>query len=226
MQTLTNHYKTLQIQPTATQAEIKQAYRRLAKIFHPDSQNKTANHEQIVHINAAYEILGDPQKRQSYDRQLSLTTEPNGRGTEPWVYKPQKTAAQADTELYDWINKIYKPINRIINQILKPFKSEVDQLAADPFDDELMENFQNYIERCKTSLEQAQKLFRSLPNPANVAGVAAHLYYTLNHLSDALDELEMFTMNYDDSYLHTGQEFFRIATRLRREVQEEMKKIS
>lgn len=226
MQTLTNHYKTLQVKPTATQAEIKQAYRRLAKIFHPDSQNKTADHEQIININAAYEILGDPQKRQSYDRQLSLTTESYSNPREPWVYKPQKTAAQADTELSDWINKIYKPINRIINQILKPFKSEVDQLAADPFDDELMENFQNYIERCRTSLEQAQKLFRSQPNPANVAGVAAHLYYTLNHLGDALDELEMFTMNYDDSYLHTGQEFFRIASRLRREVQEEMKKIA
>ena len=226
MQTLTNHYKTLQVKPTATQAEIKQAYRRLAKIFHPDSQNKTANHEQIININAAYEILGDPQKRQSYDRQLSLTTELDSNPREAWVYKPQKTSTQADTELSDWINKIYKPINRIINQILKPFKSEVNQLSADPFDDELMENFQNYIERCRTSLEQAQKLFRSQPNPTPLAGVAAHLYYTLNHLDDALGELEMFTMNYDDSYLHTGQEFFRIASRLRREVQEEMKKIA
>jgi molecular chaperone DnaJ len=66
-----NHYKTLKISPTATQAEIKQAYRRLVKIFHPDSHSSKADHEEIVRLNAAYEILGDAQRRQSYDRQFS-----------------------------------------------------------------------------------------------------------------------------------------------------------
>jgi len=38
-------------------AEIKQAYRRV-KLFHPDGNQETANHEQIIRINAAYEVLG------------------------------------------------------------------------------------------------------------------------------------------------------------------------
>lgn len=54
-----------------------------------------------------------------------------------------------------------------------------------------------------------------MPNPANLAGVAAHLYYCLNQVGDGLDELEFFTLNYDDHYLHTGQELFRIAEGLR-----------
>lgn len=227
MTTLKNYYSTLQVNPTSTAAEIKQAYRRLAKIFHPDSQTQSADHDRIIQINAAYEVLSDPQKRQSYDRQLGLEVNPYSNGFEPSIYKKQQQkATEADAELNVWINKVYKPINRSINQILKPLKSEVNKLSADPFDDELMEAFQAYIEICRKTLQQAQKLFRSQRNPSAVAGVAAHLYYTLNHLDDGLNELETFTLNYDDSSLHTGQEFFRIASRLRREAQEEMKKIS
>jgi molecular chaperone DnaJ len=227
MTTLKNYYSTLQVNPTSTPAEIKQAYRRLAKIFHPDSQTQSADHDRIIQINAAYEVLSDPQKRQSYDRQLGLGVNPYSNGFEPSISKKQQQkATEADAELTVWINKVYKPINRSINQIIKPLKSEINKLSADPFDDELMEAFQTYIEICRNTLQQAQKLFRSQRNPSPVAGVAAHLYYTLNHLDDGLNELETFTLNYDDSSLHTGQEFFRIASRLRREAQEEMKKIS
>ncbi|CAD5968885.1 Chaperone protein DnaJ [Planktothrix tepida] len=226
MTTLKNYYSMLQVNPTSTASEIKQAYRRLAKIFHPDSQTQSADHDRIIQINAAYEVLSDPQKRQSYDRQLGLEVNPYSNGFEPSISKKQQQkATEADAELNGWINKVYKPINRSINQILKPLKSEVNKLSADPFDDELMEAFQAYIELCRNALNKAQQLFRSQKNPSPVAGVAAHIYYTLNHLDDGLNELETFTLNYDDSSLHTGQEFFRIASRLRREAQEEMKKI-
>jgi len=66
-----NHYDTLHVHRAANQAEIKQAYRRLVKLFHPDGNQETADHEQIVRINAAYEVLGDATSRQSYDQQLS-----------------------------------------------------------------------------------------------------------------------------------------------------------
>ncbi|MEB3282191.1 MAG: DnaJ domain-containing protein [Lyngbya sp.] len=225
----TNHYQTLEIKPTATQSEIKQAYRRLAKIFHPDSQQETANHERIIRINAAYEVLSDPQRRQSYDQQLNTNsyyyTSTATTTSTVQTRKRRQTAQAVDAQLEEWLNQVYKPINRSLDRILKPFKSEVDKLSADPFDDELMEDFQIYIETCREVLAQAQNRFRSVPNPANVASVAAHLYYCLNHVSDGLEELEFFTVNYDDSCLHTGQEFFRIASGLRREIKQEMKKI-
>jgi preprotein translocase subunit Sec63 len=43
-----NHYDTLDVTPQATLAEIKQAYRRLAKRFHPDSKSETADPEKII----------------------------------------------------------------------------------------------------------------------------------------------------------------------------------
>ncbi|OIP70342.1 MAG: molecular chaperone DnaJ [Oscillatoriales cyanobacterium CG2_30_40_61] len=225
MTTLKNYYSTLEVNPAATAAEIKQAYRRLAKVFHPDSQNQAADHNLIIQINAAYEVLSDPQKRQSYDREIGLGKNPDFDSVKPFVSKVKKQATEADAELTIWINKVYKPINRYINQILKPLKSEINKLSADPFDDQLMEEFQAYIELCKNFLSQAQNLFRSRRNPSPVAGVAAHIYYTLNHLEDGLNELETFTLNYDYSSLHTGQEMFRMASGSRREAQEEMKKI-
>jgi molecular chaperone DnaJ len=61
-----------------------------------------------------------------------------------------------------------------------------------------------------------------MPNPSTVAGVAAHLYYCINQVGDGLDELERFTSSYNEYYLHTGQELFRIARGLRREAQAAM----
>jgi len=218
-----NHYQTLNVNPTATQAEIKQAYRRLVKLFHPDSNSKTAGHEEIVRLNAAYEILGDSQQRQSYDRQLSQHTKQQAQAANNVSYQQKQTARDADEQMEQWLMKVYKPVNRILNSILKPLKKEIDQLSADPFDDELIEKFQTYLETSRDFLEKAQNFFRSMPNPSNVAGVAAHLYYCINQVGDGIEELHLFTLNYDDRHLHTGQELFRIAAKLRREAQAELK---
>ncbi len=59
-----NHYQTLGIEKTATQEEIKKAYRKLASINHPDKGGDTAIFQKI---QAAYEVLGDPTKRKQYD---------------------------------------------------------------------------------------------------------------------------------------------------------------
>ena len=65
-----NHYKTLNVSPNASQAEIKQAYRRLAKQHHPDSNQGAVDGEGIIRINAAYEVLGDSNNRQLYALQI------------------------------------------------------------------------------------------------------------------------------------------------------------
>jgi len=61
-------YETLNIAENATKAEIKKAYRSLAKKYHPD-MNKDANAEdKFKEINAAYEVLSDEQKKAQYDQ--------------------------------------------------------------------------------------------------------------------------------------------------------------
>ncbi|HEY9852955.1 MAG TPA: DnaJ domain-containing protein [Leptolyngbyaceae cyanobacterium] len=228
-----NHYDTLQVNRQATQAEIKQSYRRLAKIYHPDSQHKSVDLEKIVQLNAAYEILGDPQQRQSYDRQLqgdsfaySDNWQQRAKAAEKQYQKQRDTAKDTDEQIQQWIVRVYQPVNRLLCRILNPLKEQISELAADPFDDELMEDFQDYLKDCRDLLDQAQFYFRSIPNPSPMAGVAASLYYCLDRVGDGIDELELFTLNYDDNYLHTGQEMFRIAAGLRREAQASMKSIA
>jgi molecular chaperone DnaJ len=218
-----NHYDTLHIAPTATSAEIKQSYRRLVKLFHPDSNQKTADPEQIVRINIAYEVLSDPQQRRTYDRKLHQNDLDNRqqRSAEAQTnyHHRRQTGQDADAQLQQWLKQVYVPVNRLLYNILSPLAEQIEELSADPFDDELMTDFQTYLEDCRHYLNQAQLTFRSLPNPATVAGVAAHLYYCLNQLGDGIEDLNLFTLNYDDHYLHTGQELFRIAAGLRREAQ-------
>jgi len=63
-----DYYATLGVGKAATEKEVKQAYRKLARKFHPDVNpgDKTAE-ARFKEINEAYEVLGDPGKRQRYD---------------------------------------------------------------------------------------------------------------------------------------------------------------
>ena len=62
-------YKVLGVDKKASQDEIKKAYRKLARQYHPDRNNGDAKaEERFKEISAAYDVLGDPDKRKQYDR--------------------------------------------------------------------------------------------------------------------------------------------------------------
>jgi curved DNA-binding protein len=66
--TFIDYYKVLGVPRTASQDEIKRAYRRLAKNYHPDVNNDAPDaKERFQEINEANEVLGDPEKRRRYD---------------------------------------------------------------------------------------------------------------------------------------------------------------
>lgn len=71
---MVNYYKVLKISPKATTAEIKSAYRRLARKLHPDVNNdsETATKDFALLVKA-YEILSDPQERAFFDKKLLKT---------------------------------------------------------------------------------------------------------------------------------------------------------
>lgn len=60
-------YETLGVSDTATEAEIKKSYRKLARQFHPDVNKDPDAEEKFKEINAAYEVLSDKQKKSQYD---------------------------------------------------------------------------------------------------------------------------------------------------------------
>src|SRR5919197_5890555 len=63
-----DYYSTLGVAKTATDKEIKQAYRKLARKHHPDvNPGDKAAESKFKELNEAYEVLGDPAKRKKYD---------------------------------------------------------------------------------------------------------------------------------------------------------------
>lgn len=65
---LPDYYAILEVSSTASLEDIKRAYRRLARLHHPDL-NKDAEDRHIKRINEAYGVLGDPTRRMAYDIQ-------------------------------------------------------------------------------------------------------------------------------------------------------------
>jgi curved DNA-binding protein len=64
-----DYYESLGVSRTASELEIKKAFRKLAREYHPDvAKNKKQAEEKFKEINEAYEVLSDPEKRKKYDQ--------------------------------------------------------------------------------------------------------------------------------------------------------------
>jgi molecular chaperone DnaJ len=79
-----DYYDVLGVARSATQEDVKKAFRRLAMKFHPDRNKSDDAHERFKSINEAYEVLSDPERRAVYDRFGHAGTEQafGGRGFE------------------------------------------------------------------------------------------------------------------------------------------------
>lgn len=79
-----DYYEILGVSKSATGDEIKKAYRKLAKKHHPDTNpGDKSSEETFKDINEAYEVLGDPEKRKTYDQFGSAQQFTNGSDFDP-----------------------------------------------------------------------------------------------------------------------------------------------
>ncbi|CAH2053439.1 unnamed protein product [Thlaspi arvense] len=78
----TDHYSTLNVDRNASLQDIKSAYRKLARKYHPDMNKNPGAEDKFKQISAAYEVLSDEEKRSAYDRFGEAGLEENFNGSQ------------------------------------------------------------------------------------------------------------------------------------------------
>ena len=93
MNQILDHYQTLQVEPEASVEDIKQAFRKLAKQYHPDKNpgRETSSEQMFRRITTAYQVLSDEQRRVRYD-----LTRQRPRAEFPNSYLERLRRTQAD----------------------------------------------------------------------------------------------------------------------------------
>ncbi|CCD18159.1 DnaJ domain [Trypanosoma vivax] len=79
----TKYYDALGVPPSASEDDIKRAYRRLALKYHPDKNKEPGANEKFKEVSVAYECLSDPEKRKRYDQFGEKGVEMDGAGVDP-----------------------------------------------------------------------------------------------------------------------------------------------
>ncbi|XP_064483698.1 dnaJ homolog subfamily C member 4-like isoform X2 [Ornithodoros turicata] len=116
-----NYYEALGVNPSCTQAEIRDAYVKLCKLYHPDKKGEMANHERFTEINEAYMVLSRSSERKLYDENLLHTYQPyksnmqrsNARPEEPIIFTNQQF--RRETGAY------YRSSSRPYDRRMKPY---------------------------------------------------------------------------------------------------------
>ncbi|KAI0550521.1 DnaJ domain-containing protein [Xylaria curta] len=100
----TTYYDALGVQPTATEIEIKKAYRKLAIVHHPDKNpNDPTAHEKFQTIGEAYQVLSDKDLRAAYDKYGKESAKPGEGFVDPAEFFSSIFGGEA---FVDWIGEI------------------------------------------------------------------------------------------------------------------------
>ena len=218
-----NFYKELGLEKNATKSEIKSSYRSLVKQHHPDAGGEK---ERFLAIQNAWETLNDPIKKEQYDRNFFSSNSSFDSLKENWEEKlnsKKYNSSNKDKEVETWIKEIYTPINRLISQIIKPLNNEIKELSADPYDDQLMENFCSYISLSQKKIEKVEKIYNKKLVPKSISNLGLDLYHCFSQVKDALSELDRYTQGYVDNYLFDGKEMIKEAKRIQSKMSIEQK---
>ena len=221
-----NFYSIFGVSQNANKNELKAAYRRLVKKHHPDTGG---DKNKFLEIQLAWETLNDPIKKEKYDRTISYPKEYSNIENSNWSsgLKSKKDSSNSkDNEIKKWIKNIYFPINKSINEIIKPLNNEIKKLSADPYDEILMDEFCKYISASQKKMEKVSLRYKSNAVPETITSLGLDLYHCYSQVQDALDELDRYTQGYVDDYLFDGKEMMQEAKRIQRKMLIDQKNIS
>ena len=207
-------YKILKVDSSTKLEEIKQAYRKLVKIHHPD---KGGDAKVILEINAAWEILKKTHK------DLNLDKANKSKIHKESEFNKETNNYSETEEIKNWFRNIYLPIDNLLGQIINPLSTKIKDLSADPYDQSLMDSFCKYLEESKAKINKIKIIYTSISCPFIIRDFSLDLYHCLSQVEDGLNELERYTMGYVDNYIYDGKSMIREAKKKRRSLQKNKK---
>ncbi|KAI8988100.1 hypothetical protein BDF20DRAFT_910639 [Mycotypha africana] len=102
-----DYYKVLSVEKTATDAQLKKAYRKKALLFHPDKNSAPGADEAFKLVAKAYDILSDPQKRAIHDEGGDLDNSSRGRSSSYQQYHAYNSSYGQDISPEDLFNMFF-----------------------------------------------------------------------------------------------------------------------
>lgn len=104
-----DYYSILKIRPDSDSAEIKNAYRRLVNLHHPDKHPQDASETApFLDIREAYDVLSDPGKREEYDRLYEKEMNTNRRSPAGFAETSESFGEYPHHELDDLMEELYR----------------------------------------------------------------------------------------------------------------------
>ncbi len=208
-----NYYEVLGVSPGVSSDDIKKAFRQLVKKLHPDldysKQDATQRiqaKEVMQKINQAYEILIDKQKRIAYDKTIGITHISLDR------VRQQVNKAKNEEVLREvFLATVFHPKRRAIVKVLNLYKKRLADLEADIYDEQLLDDFADYIDTIENTLRDASNAFTESPPPESLEGSVTWMRHSIAQASDGLDELNYFRNNFDYDHLSMAGNLFKIA---------------
>lgn len=206
------HYQILGVDTKVSAKEIKAAYRLLAKSHHPDleyasEEKRSESTEQMMRLNEAYETLKDVRKRSEYDTTIGA----NGASRRP---KVTLDTSDTDESRELFLRRHFHPSRSGIVKIIGKYQAQLMKLSQDIYDDELVAEFDLYLDDVEKNLRNASNAFTNNPAPPSLIPAVLMMRHSIAQAADGLEETRRFCQNYDYTHLTLADSLFKIAVDL------------
>ena len=180
-----NYFAILELEPSATAAEIRKAYRRLALIYHPDKKpNDPYANARFTEIKEAYEVLSDPSKKEYYLQQRWYNQSIGNRKTQD-VITPVSILKQS-LELERYVSRI---------DVFRMYKLGLQQYILELLSDSTIEQLHQFNEP-ETNRQIISILCKAIrPLPENYTNsIVKQLYKLAKSDPLALEKISSFVL--------------------------------
>jgi len=166
-----DYYKILGVPNTATQEEIKNAYRSLVKKYHPDINPDVNAVSMMQDINEAYEVLSNLASRQKYDVQLQqqrkVTTQTSQRAKQHTPYSSYtKTREESENDFDEWLKEYLRNLRKIYKDYYNNYdfaeKVKNDDFIIDMFVSSIYSNINDNSINNNTKISELKNLKKNI----------------------------------------------------------------